>query len=57
VLGGGVVRELRSVLRHPQLAPFERAAAIVIGLGVTTAGFIIGSASIRRGRVAFADHR
>lgn len=57
VLGGGVFRELRSVLRRPRMAPLQRAAAIVFGLGVTTAGFVIGSASIRRGRVAFADHR
>jgi glycosyltransferase involved in cell wall biosynthesis len=57
VLGGGVLRELRSVVRHPHAAAVERALAIVFGLAVTTAGFVMGSASIRRGQVAFASDR
>jgi hypothetical protein len=57
VLGGGVLRELRSVVRHPHAAAVERALAIVFGLAVTTAGFVMGSASIRRGQVAYASDR
>ncbi len=56
VLGGGVLRELGSAIRHRQLAPVQRALAIVFGLAVTTTGFIVGSASARRGRVVVADH-
>jgi glycosyltransferase involved in cell wall biosynthesis len=57
VLGGGVIRELGSAIRRRRRAPLERAGAIVFGLAVTTAGFVVGSASIRRGRVVFADER
>ena len=56
VLGGGVLRELGSAIRHRQLAPVQRALTIVFGLAVTTAGFVVGSASIRRGRVVAVDH-
>jgi len=57
VLGGGALRELGSGLRHARLDPLMRAVAIVGGLAITTAGFVIGSASSRRGRVAIADRR
>ena len=57
VLGGGVIRELGTAIRWRRLAPAKRAAAIAFGLVVTTTGFIVGSASIRRGRIAFANER
>lgn len=57
VLGGGVIRELAAAIRDRRSAGVRRAAAIIFGLAVTTTGFLVGSASIRRGRVAFANGR
>ena len=43
-LGGGVLRELGRGIRGDG-AGFARAAAIVIGLAVTTAGYVVGAVS------------
>jgi len=40
VLPRGVLRELRRALHHREVAALERCAAIIIGLGVTCAGWV-----------------
>lgn len=57
VLGARVLRELGGALRRGEAAALQRAAAIVFGLGVTTAGFVVGTVLIRGGRVALANER
>ena len=50
-LGGGVLRELGRALRGDR-AGVARAAAIVVGLGVTTAGYLVGAVSARPTQIA-----
>jgi glucosyl-dolichyl phosphate glucuronosyltransferase len=45
-LGGGVLRELGSAIRGER-AGFARASAIVAGLAITTAGYVVGAISAR----------
>ena len=57
VLGARVLRELGGAVWRREAAAFQRAAAIILGLGMTTAGFVVGTVSIRGGRVALAEER
>jgi hypothetical protein len=50
-LGGGALRELGRTFRGDR-AGVARAAAIVVGLGVTTAGYLVGALSARPTPVA-----
>jgi glycosyltransferase involved in cell wall biosynthesis len=46
-LGGGVARNLADAVRGRSLVGVRRAAAIVLGLAVTTAGYAVGRVSAR----------
>lgn len=46
-LGGGMARNVGSVVRGSGLAGLRRAAAIALGLAATTAGYVVGRVSVR----------
>jgi len=52
-----VLLEIGGAIRGREAAALQRAAAIILGLGMTTAGFVVGTVSIRGGRVALAEER
>lgn len=57
VLPAGVARGLRDVVRGPgrERGGAARAGAIVAGVLTTTAGYLVGSARVRRGPVTFTS--
>ncbi len=47
ILSQGVMRGLADTLFHRDLTGFARTGAIVVGLAVTTAGYLVGSTFLR----------